>query len=79
MKKFWLTATLILTVTSATMLSTATPVPAQAAQRHYTTVPKKLRGHWRIYNKSFHRYDKQIFTKWESKNMPDLKLKCNTP
>lgn len=67
MKKFWLTLALVLTMIGGFSLITLAPVTAQAATQRME-IPKSLRGHWRLYDKGFHHYEMQIFTKWESKN-----------
>ena len=67
MKKFWITLTLLLTMVGGLTLINANPVTAQAVTKHYTVVPKTLRGHWRHYDKKKKSYDKVIFTKWQWK------------
>ncbi|MFD1455142.1 hypothetical protein ACFQ44_05480 [Levilactobacillus lanxiensis] len=68
MKKFWITLTLLLTMVGGLTLINTNPVTAQAVTKHYTVVPKTLRGHWRHYDKKKKSYDKVIFTKWEVKS-----------
>jgi len=68
MRKFWVTLTLMLTMVGGLTLINANPVTAQAVTKHYTVVPKTLRGHWRHYDKKKRGYDKVNFTKWEFKS-----------
>ena len=68
MKKGWLTLAVLLALISGVALVSSSSVTAQAAKKHYTVVPKSLRGHWRSYNSQKHGYDKVIFTKWQWKS-----------
>ncbi|WP_125765276.1 hypothetical protein [Levilactobacillus mulengensis] len=67
MKKILFTLTVLLAIVGGVTFVTTSTVTAQAAKKHYTVVPKSLRGHWRQYNAKKHGYDKVIFTKWQWK------------